>query len=120
MRYVPGLMVCVVTALFLAVAPAARADDLNRDLLRKGMSLHDVIQTFGQPTQLEWVNVRGTPILVIFYPTDKSDAVFRATDNRTFLPLGFVAEGLTGWGRDFYEEIKSPGEPRAPQEPGDR
>lgn len=100
-------MVCAVAILVLVAAPAAWADDLNRDLLKKGMSLNDVVLTFGQPAQIEWVNLSGTAVLFIFYPTEQSDAVLRQ-DGRLMLPLGFVTEALAGWGRDFYEQNRSP------------
>ena len=123
MRYVLRrwlcMMVCAVTVVVAVAAPAARADDLNRDLLKKGMSLNDVVLTFGQPAQMEWINMSGTAMLFIFYPTDKSDAVFRK-DGAMFLPLGFVTEALAGWGRDFYEQNRSPKGPPAPKDPGDR
>jgi len=101
------MMVCAVTAWVLVAAPAVWADDLNRDLLRKGMALNDVVLTFGQPTQIEWVNLSGTAVLFIFYPTEQSDAVVRQ-DGRAMLPLGFVTEALAGWGKDFYEQNRSP------------
>ena len=107
MRHVLRLTLCVAIAVMLSVAgQAVWAQDVNRDLLRKGMSLQDVIQTFGQPNHLEWANVKGTPVLFIFYPTDKSDAVFRK-DGSMWLPLGFVTEMLAGWGKEFYEESQS-------------
>lgn len=107
MRHLPRLALCVVTAVFLVAAPAAWADEVNRDLLKKGMSLNDVVLTFGQPAQIEWVNLSGTAVLFIFYPTDQSDAVFRK-DGLMLLPLGFVTEALAGWGKDFYEQNRSP------------
>ncbi|TAL09333.1 MAG: hypothetical protein EPO02_10555 [Nitrospirae bacterium] len=107
------MTVCAVAVLVVAAAPAAWADDLNRDLLKKGMSLNDVIRTFGQPTQIEWVNVSGTAVLFVFYPTDKSDAVFRK-DGLMLLPLGFVTEALAGWGKDFYEQNRSAQAPPGP------
>ena len=111
MRYVLRrwlcIMVCAVTVVVVVAAPAAWADDLNRDLLKNGMSLNDVVLTFGQPVQMEWINLSGTAMLFIFYPTDKSDAVFR-TDGTMLLPLGFVTEALAGWGRDFYEQNRAP------------
>ncbi len=110
MRHLLRLALCVVTAAFLMAAPSAWADDLNRDLLKKGMSLNDVILTFGQPAQLEWNNLSGTAVLFIFYPTDQSDAVVRS-DGRLLLPLGFVTEALAGWGKDFYEQNRSPQSP---------
>jgi len=100
-------MVCALAVLALVAAPAAWADDLDGDLLKKGMSLNDVVLTFGQPAQIEWVNLSGTAVLFIFYPTDRSDAVLRQ-DGRLLLPLGFVTEALAGWGRDFYEQNQSP------------
>ena len=101
-------MVCALAVLALVAAPAVWADDLNGDLLKKGMSLNDVVLTFGQPAQIEWVNLSGTAVLFIFYPTDQSDAVVRQQDGRLFLPMGFVTESLAGWGKDFYEENRPP------------
>ena len=101
------MMVCAVTVLVVVAAPVVWAGDLNRDLLKKGMSLNDVVLTFGQPVQVEWVNLSGTAVLFIFYPTDESDAVVRQ-DGRLLLPMGFVTEALAGWGKDFYEQNRSP------------
>jgi hypothetical protein len=101
------MTVCVVAVLVMVAASAVWADDLNRDLLKKGMSLNDVVLTFGQPAQIEWVNLSGTAVLFVFYPTDKSDAVVRQ-DGLLLLPLGFVTEALAGWGKDFYEQNRSP------------
>jgi hypothetical protein len=100
-------MVCAVTVLAVVAAPAVWAGELNRDLLKKGMSLNDVVLTFGQPAQIEWVNLSGTAVLFIFYPTDQSDAV-ALQDGRLLLPMGFVTESLAGWGKDFYEQNRSP------------
>lgn len=111
--------VCVVTVLAVVAASTVWAGDLNRDLLKKGMSLNDVILTFGQPAQIEWVNLSGTAVLFVFYPTDQSDAVFRK-DGLLLLPLGFVTEALAGWGKDFYEKNQAPQGPPAPKGPGDR
>ncbi len=109
-------MVCAVTVVVVVTAPAAWAGDLNRDLLKKGMSLNDVVLTFGQPAQMEWINLSGTAMLFIFYPTDKSDAVFRK-DGAMFLPLGFVTESLAGWGKDFYEQNRAPQASPGPSAP---
>ncbi len=117
MRYVLRLTLCVATAVMLSVAaPPAWAQDVNRDLLKRGMSLNDVVLTFGQPTQMEWVNLSGTAVLFIFYPTDQSDAVVRR-DGLRLLPLGFVTEALAGWGKEFYEQNRSPQAPQGPSAP---
>ena len=121
MRYVLRrwlcIMVCAVTVVVVVAAPAAWAGNLNGDLLKKGMSLNDVVLTFGQPAQMEWINLRGTAVLFIFYPTDKSDdAVFRK-DGAMWLPLGFVTEALAGWGKDFYEQNRAPQASPGPSAP---
>ena len=110
MRDLQRMTACAAIAVLLSVAAqAAWAQDINRNLLKKGMSLNDVVLTFGQPAQIEWVNLSGTAVLFIFYPTDKSgDAVVRQQDGRLFLPMGFVTETLAGWGKDFYEKNRSP------------
>jgi len=109
-------MVCAVAVLALVAAPAAGADDLNRDLLKKGMSLNEVVMVFGQPAQIEWVNLSGTAVLFVFYPTDKSDGVLRQ-DGRLLLPLGFATEALAGWGKDFYEANRTPQPSPVPNAP---
>ena len=116
MRRLYRLTLCVAAAVLLVAAQAAWADDLNRGLLRKGMSLNDVVLTFGQPTQIEWINLSGTAVLFIFYPTEQSDAVVRQ-DGLMLLPLGFVTEALAGWGKEFYEQNKSPQAPKEPNAP---
>ena len=90
--------------------------DMNRTLLKTGMSLPEAVQAFGQPDSIEWVNSQGQPILFVFFETaDKNflqggpmggDTVKR-DDGRTVLPLGFVAERLAGWGKKFYIQLKS-------------
>ena len=75
-----------------------------------------VIQAFGQPVQVEWVNLKGKPILFIFYPTDQADAIIQQ-NGRMLLPLGFVAEALAGWGKEFYDWGKSPQQPAPPTTP---
>jgi len=117
MRYLQRMTLCVATAVMLSVvAPAAWAQSSGEDLLKKGMTLPMVIQTFGQPVEMEWVNLKGKPVLFIFYPTDQADAVVRQ-DGRMLLPLGFVAEGLAGWGKDFYDRHKFPQQPADPGSP---
>ena len=117
MRYLQRMTLCVATAVMLSVVtPAVWAQNINEDLLKKGMTLPVVIQTFGQPVQMEWVNLKGRPVLFIFYPTDQADAVVRQ-DGRTLLPLGFVAEALAGWGKDFYDRHKFPQQPADPTTP---
>jgi hypothetical protein len=91
--------------------------EIDRAALKKGMSLPDVVQAFGQPDSMEWVNFKGQTILVVFFATkDKGllqggplggDTVKR-DDGQTFLPLGFVTDQLTGWGKKFYTQITSP------------
>lgn len=117
MRHLLRPSLCVAIAVMLSVAAqAAWAQDINRDLLRSGMSLNDVVLAFGQPTQIEWVNLRGTAVLFIFYPTDKSDAVVRQ-DGLRLLPLGFMTEALAGWGKEFYEQNRFPQAPKEPSTP---
>ena len=117
MRYLQRMPLCVAIAVMLSVAaPAAWAQNINEDLLKKGMTLPVAIQAFGQPVHVEWVNPKGKPILFIFYPTDQSDAVM-LKDGRRLLPLGFVAEALAGWGKDFYDQNNPPQQPADPAMP---
>ena len=98
------------------LAPPAWAD-IDRAALKKGMSLPDVVQAFGLPDSMEWVNFKGQTILVVFFASEDKgllqggplggDTVKR-DDGRTFLPLGFVTDQLTGWGKKFYTQITSP------------
>jgi len=98
------------------LVPPAWAD-IDRTVLKKGMSLPEVVQAFGQPDSMEWVNFKGQAILVVFFATEDKgflqggplggDTVKR-DDGQTFLPLGFVTDQLTGWGKKFYTQIKSP------------
>jgi hypothetical protein len=108
---------CVAIAVMLSVAAsAAWAKNIDEDLLKKGMTLPVAIQAFGQPDHVEWVNLKGKPVLFIFYPTDQSDAVI-LQDGRRLLPLGFAAEVLVGWGKDFYDQTKPPPPPADPAMP---
>ena len=118
MQYLLRMTLCVVatTVMLSVVAPTAWAQNINEDLLKRGMTLTVVIQAFGQPVQMEWVNLKGKPILFIFYPTDQADAIIQQ-NGRMLLPLGFVAEALAGWGKEFYDRIKFPQQPTAPTTP---
>ena len=111
------MMVCAVIVLAVVAAPAVWAGDLNRDLLKKGMSLNDVVLTFGQPARVEWVNLKGTAIFFLFYESEdcllcletiRGTGVLTQEDGRTVLPLGFVTESLAGWGKDFYQQARFP------------
>ena len=113
-----GRVLAVILLLALGVCllvPPAWAD-IDRTVLKKGMSLPEVVQAFGQPDAMEWVNFKGQTILVVFFASaDKGllqggpmggDTVKR-DDGRAFLPLGFVTDQLTGWGKKFYTQITS-------------
>ena len=108
---------CVVTVVTWWVAvPPAWADGFNPDLLKTGMSLTDVVDAFGQPARMEWVNQKGTPVMFLFYQTEDRFSVFRLfgndlvtlEDGRTYTPLGFVTELLAGWGKKFYDQTRFP------------
>lgn len=112
-----GWVVSVLVAVvFAGVSVTAVARDLDWKALKKGMSLPDVIQTFGQPDRMEWINASGQPVLFLFYETEDKRTllqpfgkdVLKETDGRSFLPLGFVTERLAGWGKKFYIRLKSP------------
>jgi len=116
---VPSDLFKIIFLLALGVsllAPPAWAD-IDRTVLKKGMSLPEVVQAFGQPDAMEWVNFKGQTILVVFFASEDKgllqggpfggDTVKR-DDGRTFLPLGFVTDQLTGWGKKFYTQITSP------------
>ena len=111
------MAVCVLIAATLGAAvPIAQADGFNPDLLKTGMTLTDVVQAFGQPNRMEWVNQKGTPVLFLFYPTEDRFSLLRPfgndlvtlQDGRTYTPLGFVTEILAGWGKKFYDQARFP------------
>ncbi len=111
------LAVILLLALGVCFLTAPAWADIDRTVLKKGMSLPEVVQAFGQPDSMEWVNFKGQAILVVFFATEDKgflqggplggDTVKR-DDGQTFLPLGFVTDQLTGWGKKFYTQIKSP------------
>jgi len=108
MRHLLRVSACVLIAVALWAMPqVVLANDVNRDLLKKDLKLVQAVEAFGQPIFMEWVNLKGTPVLFIFYPSDESDTV-QLTDGRTVLPLGFVTESLEGWGKDYYQQTKFP------------
>jgi hypothetical protein len=88
---------------------------IDRSVLKKGMSLPEVVQAFGLPDSMEWVNSQGQPILFVFFETEDKgffqggplggDTIKRE-DGRRFLPLGFLTEQLAGWGKKFYIQFK--------------
>jgi hypothetical protein len=89
---------------------------LDRNALKKGMALPEVVEAFGQPDRMEWLNVKGQPVLFLFYPSQDQIAllhplgkdVLTLEDGRVYIPLGFVTERLAGWGKKFYEQSKFP------------
>jgi hypothetical protein len=108
---------CVgITAVVWVAVPIARADGLNPDLLKPEMTLTQVVLAFGQPSRMEWVNQKGTPVLFLFYPTEDRFSLLRPfgndlvtlEDGGTYTPLGFVTETLAGWGKKFYDQVRLP------------
>jgi hypothetical protein len=108
---------CVgIAATLWAAVPIARADGFNLDLLKAEMTLLEVIQVFGQPARMEWVNQKGMAVLFLFYPTEDRFSLLRPfgndlvtlEDGRTYTPLGFVTETLAGSGKKFYDQARSP------------
>jgi hypothetical protein len=92
------LMMCL-------LGSAVGARELDRGALKKGMTLPEVVQAFGQPVRMEWVNANGQAVLFVFYDTAGRD-VLKQADGRTVLPMGFVTERLAGWGKKFYKQLK--------------
>jgi hypothetical protein len=104
---VVGLMACV-----LAVPVWAGVD---RSALKKGMTLPEVVQAFGLPDSMEWVNFEGQPILFVFFESEDKGLLqggplggdtIKRDDGRRFLPVGFLANELAGWGKKFYIRFK--------------
>jgi hypothetical protein len=85
-----------------------QAQALDKDALKMGMTLPEIVERFGQPLRMEWVNLKGTPVLFLFYPYDGLFDGLKQEDGRKTIPLGFLSEKLGGWGRKFYEQSKSP------------
>ena len=118
MRHLLRPALCVAIAVMLSVtAQAVWAQDINRDLLKQGMTLPEAIAAFGQPVRVEWVNLKGTAVFFMFYESEdcllcmdtiRGTGVVTQEDGRTVLPLGFVTEALAGWGKKFYRQAKSP------------
>ena len=87
----------------------------DRSVLKQGMSLPEVVQSFGLPDSIEWVNFQGQAILFVFFETADQgffqggplggDTVTR-DNGRTALPLGFMTDQLAGWGKRFYFQFK--------------
>jgi hypothetical protein len=88
---------------------------VDRSVLKKGMTLPEVVESFGLPDSIEWVNFQGQAILFVFFETaDKGllqggplggDTVTR-DNGRTALPLGFMTDQLAGWGKRYYFQFK--------------
>lgn len=110
----PAVILLLVLGVCLVGAPTWA--EIDRAVLKQGMSLPEVVQAFGQPDSMEWVNFKGQTILVVFFASEDKgllqggplggDTVKR-NDGRTFLPMGFVTEQLAGWGKKFYTKITS-------------
>jgi hypothetical protein len=101
----------------LAAAPAG-ARDFDRSALKPGLTLNEAVQAFGQPDAIEWVNAKGQAVFFLFFENEGKDLlklqagpiggdVVTRGDGRTYLPLGFVTERLAGWGKKYYEQVKS-------------
>jgi hypothetical protein len=107
------LLVCV---LWLWIQPAS-ARTIDRKALKQGMTLPEVVQVLGQPERIQWMSANGQAVLVVFFESDDSgmfslfpfvgDTV-KSEDGRKFLPLGFVHEGLVGWGSKYYQQLQQP------------
>ena len=107
------LLFCVLSVL---VEPAG-ARTIDRKALKQGMTLPEVVQVLGQPDRIQWMSASGQAVLVVFFETDSTglrslfpfvgDTV-KGEDGRMFLPLGFVHEGLVGWGRKYYKQLQQP------------
>ena len=105
----------VVVALWSSVFASLSWAVVDRSVLKKGMSLPEVVQSFGLPDSIEWVNFQGQAILFVFFETaDKGilqggpfggDTITR-DNGRTALPLGFMTDQLAGWGKKFYFQFK--------------
>jgi hypothetical protein len=99
-----------------AAGAADAGTGLDRSALKKGMALPEVVEAFGQPARMEWLNVKGQPVLFLFYPSQDQIAllhpfgkdVLTMEDGRVYIQLGFVTERLAGWGKKFYEQSKVP------------
>jgi hypothetical protein len=111
------MVACVVCAMTWWVAvPPAWADGFNLDLVKEGMTLTDVVDTFGQPDRMEWVNLKGSAVLFLFYETEDRFSLLRPfgndlvtlEDGRTYTPLGFVTQVIAGWGKKFYDQTRFP------------
>ena len=114
-RRLLSLLLAVV--LFSLVVQPAWAREIDRKALKNGMTLPELVEAFGQPDMMEWVSTNGQTVLVVFFESKDSGVLslfptggdtVRGQDGRSFLPLGFLQEGLVGWGKKFYEQIKQP------------
>jgi hypothetical protein len=117
MRHLLRVSACVLIAVAVWAMPqSAGAADLDRSRLKTGMTLPEVVEAFGQPIQIEWINMKGTPVLFLFYEAEDcllclgpwDPDVLTQNDGRTVLPLGFVTERLANWGGKFYQQVKFP------------
>jgi hypothetical protein len=90
--------------------------DLDRKALQPGMTLPEVVQAFGQPDSMEWMDVQGQAVLFVFFESEDRSVLsvfpmwrdtIKVQDGRSLLPLGFVTEKLAGWGKKFYIQMNS-------------
>lgn len=114
--WVTGFLLTVLVVGLAALPAGAR--DLDRGALNQGMTLNEAVQAFGQPDAIEWVNAKGQAVFFMFFENEGKDLlklqagpiggdVITRDDGRTYLPLGFVTERLSGWGKKYYKQIKS-------------
>jgi len=97
-------------------ADMAWSRDLDRKALKPGMTLPEVVQAFGQPDSMEWMDVQGQAVLFVFFESEDRSVLslfpmwrdtINVEDGRSLLPLGFVTEKLAGWGKKFYIQMNS-------------
>ena len=118
-KVVPVLAAVAAVLLIGAPPPPAWADPINKDQIKLGMTLSDTLQAFGQPAEVEWVNLKGQAVLFLFYEGQTCTVclelftgqdVIERQDGRLLYPLGFISDAVSGWGRSYYENMKLPKE----------
>lgn len=74
--------------------------------LKIGMSKEQVHALMGNPYKTESYQIEGKPIEFWLYLTEGKNIDDRTLRDSNFTPLAFENNTLTGWGRNYYDNVR--------------
>jgi len=84
----------------------AETNNANMAKLKLGMSEDEVLRIMGPPDKTEAYTIGGEPWLFWLYITEGKDIGTREWGDRNYTPVGVRSGKLSGWGRNFYQQVK--------------